>query len=137
MNAVQAPRTTSARKSWNLNKVPKKKRLTIRYLRENNIFMAKGRSTGLELLPVYNRIILKLKAHLNHSEKLSCYFDYSVINATTTKLLCNLFSNLEKAASGGKTISVYWMIEEEDEDLIYAGELFQEIYDINFKIVSK
>jgi len=113
-----------------------KERLIIKYLKHPNIVMAKGRSTSLEVLPVYNQLIAKVEKHFKSRWKLVCYLHFSVINATTTKLLFNLFKVLHRAHRDNKKVTVFWVVDEGNEDLYEIGRDFQEFTDFDFQITQ-
>ncbi len=112
-------------------------RLTIRFIKEINALAVSGRSTGLEVLPAYIKLIEQVEQHFTHASSLKCYFHYTVINASTTKLLFNLFKRLTTAQEKGHQIEVYWLIDKDDEELIDIGLDFKNLYDLDFKITVK
>lgn len=112
-------------------------KLNIRYVKQFDSLMVTGSSTGLEVLPAYIRLLDQARNHFTFSDKLICYFRYSVINASTTKLLMNLFGFLSKAARIGNKVEVFWVVEEEDEDLIAVGSDLKNLYNLKFDITIK
>lgn len=113
---------------------PSKNRLTVKYMNSLNLLMVKGRSNVLEVKPVYFKLIQSVKQHFKVSDKLTCYFNYSMINATTIKLLFNLFNVLKKAHQSKKKITVYWIVDEGDEVVIDVGYDFWGFYDFRFVV---
>ncbi|MEQ9305185.1 MAG: SiaC family regulatory phosphoprotein [Marinoscillum sp.] len=112
-------------------------KLIIRFLTPASTLVVTGRSTGLEILPAYRNLIDKAEEHLQNNRQLNCYFNYQVINASTTKLLFNLFSTLNKYAKNGKNVVIYWLVQEDDEDLIDVGLDFKNAFELDFKIQIK
>ncbi len=119
------------------SKSPKKERLIIRYMEDSNILIAMGRSVSLEVQSAYVRLFYQVKRHFLRSNNLTCYFHYTVINATSTKLLFTLFKLLDDARKRGNQIVVHWMIEEGDEELIDIGNDFRQQFDLDFRISVK
>ena len=115
---------------------PSKERLMIKYLKHPNIVMAKGRSTSLEVLPVYNQLIAQVKSHFESRWKLVFYLHFSVINATTTKLLFDLFKVLRQAHRDDKKVTVFWVVDEGNEDLYEIGRDFQAFTNFDFQITA-
>lgn len=109
-----------------------KNRLTVKYIKNLNLVMVKCRSNVLEVKPVYFKLIESVKSHLKFSNRLTCYFDYSIVNATTIKLLFNLFNVLKYAHQMKKKVTVYWIVDQGDEDVIDAGYDFWGFYDFRF-----
>tara|TARA_Y100001972_G_C7664995_1_gene336035 strand:+ start:4076 stop:4465 length:390 start_codon:yes stop_codon:yes gene_type:complete len=111
--------------------------LSIRYIKKINIVAVRGRSTGLEIVPAYTNLIQQVESHFHKNNQLKCYFHFSVINASTTKLLFKLFRLLVNAQRNGHQIEVLWVIEEDDQELIDVGLDFKNLYNLDFQITSK
>lgn len=54
-------------------------------------------------------------------------------NTSSSKCLMDLFKRIEKAAPHA---SVHWYYEEEDEDMLEAGEDYDAIIDIPFRLIA-
>lgn len=119
------------------NHAVREEKLLIRYISESDIIAISGRSTGLEVLPAYTRLIDNTKRHFQSSDRINCYFRLSVINASTTKLLFNLFSLLQSESKKGNQVVIYWVVEEYDEDLVDIGLDFKNEFDLDFQITVK
>ena len=128
---------TVANKIEHQSTITTEERLTIRFIKEINALAVSGRSTGLEVLPAYTKLIEQVEQHFTHTSSLKCYFHYTVINASTTKLLFNLFKRLTTAQEKGHQIEIYWLINKDDEELIDIGLDFKNLYDLDFKITVK
>jgi hypothetical protein len=59
-----------------------------------------------------------------------------VINATTTKLLFNLFKVLQKACHSGKSVAVYWVVDSGNEELMDIGLDLMAHLDFKFHITQ-
>ena len=114
-----------------------KEALSIRYIKKINTIAVTGYSTGLEVFPAYTNLIQQLDDHFLQYNTLKCYFHYAVINASTTKMLFKLFRKLAKEQEKGSQIVIYWVIEENDQELIDVGLDFKNLYDLNFHITVK
>ncbi len=115
----------------------KEEGLSIRYIKKINTVAISGRSTGLEVFPAYNNLINEVEYHFQESKQLKCYFNFSVINATTTKALFKLFRKLVKAQLNGNKVEIFWVIDEFDQELIDVGLDFKNLYNLNFHITVK
>ncbi|WP_258104997.1 SiaC family regulatory phosphoprotein [Marinoscillum sp. MHG1-6] len=127
----------SSERTYNDYDFPVQEKLSIKYLEANNMIVAKGSSTALDLLNVYTDMIENAKLHLENHQDLRCYFYYSVINASTTKLLFNLMNVLQKHAHQGKNVTIYWVTDEGDEDLMDVGLDLKGVFDLDFRITVK
>ncbi|MBK6776204.1 MAG: DUF1987 domain-containing protein [Flavobacteriales bacterium] len=56
-------------------------------------------------------------------------------NTSSSKCILDLFKKLEQVRSAGNDVSVLWHYEVEDEDMLEAGEDYQAIINIPFKMI--
>jgi len=57
-------------------------------------------------------------------------------NTSSSKCLLDLFKKMETLGKGGNKIIVNWYYEEDDEDMLEAGEDYQSIIDVPFKMIE-
>ncbi len=114
-----------------------KETLSIKYIKKINTVAVSGSSTDPEVVPAYNRLIQQVEDHFNESGILKCYFHFSDINSSTTKVLFKLFRQLVNAQKEGHQIKIFWIIEEDDHELIDIGLDFKNLYDLDFHITAK
>ncbi|MCB0792990.1 MAG: DUF1987 domain-containing protein [Flavobacteriales bacterium] len=57
-------------------------------------------------------------------------------NTSSSKCILDLFKKLEAIRSNGKDVVVHWHYEEDDEDMLEAGEDYQAIINIPFKMIQ-
>ena len=58
-------------------------------------------------------------------------------NTSSSKCILDFFKKLETLNNGGKTsVSVNWHYEEDDEDMLEAGEDYQAIIDLPVKMIE-
>ncbi len=56
-------------------------------------------------------------------------------NTSSSKCILDVFKKLEKIKESGKDVRVKWHYEEDDEDMLEAGEDYDAIIDIDFEMV--
>jgi len=67
--------------------------------------------------------------------KLKIQLEY--FNTSSSKCLLDLFKKLQTLQSSGKSeVSVEWHYEEDDEDMLEAGEDYQTIAKLNFEMIK-
>ncbi|MDA8771607.1 DUF1987 domain-containing protein [Flavobacteriales bacterium] len=69
----------------------------------------------------------------SHDEEVCISVKLEYFNTSSSKCLMDLFKRIEKAAP---TASVDWYYEEEDEDMLEAGEDYDAIIDIPFRLIA-
>ena len=57
-------------------------------------------------------------------------------NTSSSKCILDLFKQLEKLNGGNTEVKVNWYFEEDDEDMEEAGEDYQAIIDLPFKMIE-
>jgi hypothetical protein len=62
------------------------------------------------------------------------YLDY--FNTSSSKCLFMVFKKLESIKKEGHPVTINWHYEEGDEDMLEAGEDYQSIIDVPFKMVE-
>jgi hypothetical protein len=55
-------------------------------------------------------------------------------NTASSKLLLDILIALETMYENGKDIVVHWFYDEDDEDMLEAGEEYADIVDVPFEI---
>ena len=57
-------------------------------------------------------------------------------NTSSSKCILDVFKKLEAIRTSGNEVSVNWHYEEDDEDMLEAGEDYQAIINIPFKMIE-
>ncbi len=57
-------------------------------------------------------------------------------NTSSSKCILDVFKKLEKINSGGSTVIINWHYEEDDEDMLEAGEDYEAIINVPFKMIE-
>ena len=57
-------------------------------------------------------------------------------NTSSSKCILDVFKKLEKINSDGSDVTINWHYEEDDEDMLEAGEDYQAIINIPFKMIE-
>lgn len=69
-------------------------------------------------------------------EKTRFDMNLEYINSGSSKYLLSLFRDLQKHGQKGNDILINWYYEEDDEDMLEAGEDYQSILKIPFKMIE-
>lgn len=57
-------------------------------------------------------------------------------NTSSSKCILDVFKKLEAIGNGSATIQINWYYEEDDEDMLEAGEDYEAIINIPFKMIE-
>ena len=70
------------------------------------------------------------------SEKTVVTVALEYFNTSSSKCILDVFKKLEKITQAGSSVVINWHYEEDDEDMLEAGEDYQAIISIPFKMVE-
>lgn len=96
----------------------------------------KGRSCPENPQKFYNEVFGALKQQLGKAEpNFIANINLEYYNTSTAKCLFGLFDELNFASDHGKSITVNWFYEKEDEDMLESGEDFSDMSDLEFNFI--
>ena len=105
---------------------------------ENNIFEISGRSMPEDVASFYQPILDWIDNELKpHNGKIVFVFKMNYFNTASSKLLLDILIRLEEMIAEGKDVVVHWYYDEDDEDMMEAGEEYAEIVEVPFEVKSK
>lgn len=103
----------------------------------NDIFEISGRSLPEDVVSFYEPVLQWLEdyksAPLEYTEFV---FRFIYFNTATSKLVQEVLIKLEELHDAGHKVQVLWFYEEDDEDMLDAGEEFMECIDVPFEIIG-
>ena len=109
---------------------------TVSFERDTAIMTIKGRSIPENSIDFYKPIIDWLDAYAtNPGEKTVLNMQLEYFNTSSSKCILDVFKKLENIKKSGKEVQVHWHYEEDDEDMLEAGEDYDAIIDIDFEMV--
>jgi hypothetical protein len=104
---------------------------------ETGVLELKGRSIPENSIEFYKPIfdwIDSYHASPKPETKVNIVLEY--FNTSSSKCILDLFKKLESLNNGGKTkVVINWHYEEDDEDMLEAGEDYQAIISVPFTMV--
>ena len=97
-----------------------------------------GRSIPENAVDFYAPVFRWLDAYcLEAPTKTSLHIRFEYFNTSSSKCLLDLFKKLKSLHLSGKSeVTVYWHYEEDDEDMLEAGEDFHSIIRIPFEMMK-
>jgi hypothetical protein len=110
---------------------------TIEFSLEEGALLIRGRSIPENSIEFYKPLIDKLEEYSNTPKpSTSVKIQLEYFNTSSSKCILDVFKKLEKINSGGSETVINWYYEEDDEDMLEAGEDYQAIINIPFKMVE-
>ena len=101
----------------------------------NGELLLKGRSIPENSIEFYKPLIEWLESYSespNSTTVLSVQLEY--FNTSSSKCILDVFKKLESVS--GTEITVKWHYEEDDEDMLEAGEDYEAIIDLPFEMIE-
>jgi len=97
----------------------------------------KGRSIPENSIEFYKPLIDWLDAYLASPAPLTTVdIQLEYFNTSSSKCILDVFKKLEAIYKSGHEVIINWHYEEDDEDMLEAGEDYQSIIKIPFKMVE-
>lgn len=109
---------------------------SVNFDRTTAIMTIKGRSIPENSIDFYKPIVDWLDAYAaNPEQKTVLNMQLEYFNTSSSKCILDVFKKLENIKKSGKDVQVHWHYEEDDEDMLEAGEDYDAIIDIDFEMV--
>ena len=110
---------------------------TVEFNAEEGKVEIKGRSIPENSVEFYNPLIAWLEAYgSNPKDVTQVNIQLEYFNTSSSKCILDVFKKLEGLAKAGNDIKVNWFYEEDDEDMLEAGEDYQSIIKLPFKMIE-
>lgn len=110
---------------------------TVKFDSQSGVLVIRGRSIPENSIDFYKPLIDWLEAYANGiGDGLTLNMELEYFNTSSSKCILDVFKKLENITKQGKTVSVKWHYEEDDEDMLEAGEDYDAIIDIPFEMVK-
>ena len=111
---------------------------TVSFDAGSGVLELKGRSIPENSIEFYKPLFDWIDNYGNNPQaqtKVNIVLEY--FNTSSSMCILDLFKKLENLNKGGNTnVEVYWHYEEDDEDMLEAGEDYQAIVDLPVKMVE-
>ncbi|OFY90237.1 MAG: nuclear pore complex subunit [Bacteroidetes bacterium RIFCSPLOWO2_12_FULL_31_6] len=110
---------------------------TIEFNSEKGYLLVRGRSIPENSIEFYKSLIEALEAYNTNSQpntKVDVQLEY--FNTSSSKCILDVFKKLEAINAGSSNVVINWYYEEDDEDMLEAGEDYQAIINVPFKMIE-
>jgi hypothetical protein len=110
---------------------------TIEFNSGSGYLLIRGRSIPENSIEFYKPLIESLELYNNTPQsntKVDIQLEY--FNTSSSKCILDVFKKLEAINAGDSEVVINWFYEEDDEDMLEAGEDYQAIINIPFKMIE-
>ena len=110
---------------------------TVLFDAEEGLIELKGRSIPENSIEFYKPIVESFENYSRvpkSSTKVEIQLEY--FNTSSSKCILDLFKKLESIHKAGNEVKINWYYEEDDEDMLEAGEDYQAIIKVPFTMIE-
>ena len=110
---------------------------TVDFSAENGKVEIKGRSIPENSIEFYKPLVDWLDTYASSPKELTeVNIQLEYFNTSSSKCILDVFKKLEAIKKNGHDVKINWYFEEDDEDMLEAGEDYQSIIKIPFKMIE-
>lgn len=102
-----------------------------------NLLEIKGRSSPENSILFYDQILTLIDEFIaSDNESLTVNFSFEYFNTSSSKCLFDVFRKLTKLEDEDKELIINWYYEEDDEDMMEAGEDYADLLDLDINFIE-
>jgi len=110
---------------------------TVKFNSENGVIEIKGRSIPENSVEFYKPLVDWLEEYKkNPLPKTLVNIQLEYFNTSSSKCILDVFKKLEAIQKGKNEVEINWYYEEDDEDMLEAGEDYESIIRVPFKMIE-
>ena len=110
---------------------------TINFDTDKGFLEIKGRSIPENSIEFYKPLVDSLEKYAGKPQSATnVNIQLEYFNTSSSKCILDVFKKLEAIHKGGSTVTINWHYEEDDEDMLEAGEDYQAIINVPFKMIQ-
>ncbi|MFP4022966.1 MAG: DUF1987 domain-containing protein [Thiohalospira sp.] len=110
---------------------------TVNFNAETGIIEIKGRSIPENSIEFYRPLVEWLEEYAKNPQKLTTVnIQLEYFNTSSSKCILDVFKKLETIKKARNEVIINWYYEEDDEDMLEAGEDYESIIRIPFKMIE-
>lgn len=101
------------------------------------ILELRGRSSPDNSVNFYASLVNALEVYCEQGDRkvvVNIAFEY--FNSSTSKIVFDLFKKLSNIDKKGNKVTINWYFEEDDEDMMEAGEDYADLVKVEFQLVQ-
>lgn len=111
---------------------------TVEFDKDGGVLAIKGRSIPENSIDFYKPLIDWIDEYaLQPKEETVIHMQLEYFNTSSSKCILDVFKKLENIKKAGKAVRVKWHYEEDDEDMLEAGEDYDAIIDLDFEMIKE
>lgn len=110
---------------------------SVKILPEENRIIITGPSRLEDPSPFYEELVIVLdETIINYKSRFFIDFKLNYLNSSSSKWLFHILKNIQARFGKTRTMSVNWYYDSDDESMLEAGEVFQNLLNVPFRIIE-
>jgi hypothetical protein len=110
---------------------------SIKFIAEEGVMEIKGRSIPENSIEFYKPLVDWLESYAKDPlKKTQVNIQLEYFNTSSSKCILDVFKKLEAIHKSKHDVVINWFYEEDDEDMLEAGEDYESIIRVPFKMVE-
>lgn len=110
---------------------------TVNFDADSGKLVLKGRSIPENSIEFYKPMVDWLEEYMDNAAELTeVNIELEYFNTSSSKCLLDVFKKLEAVYKAGNEVKINWYYEEDDEDMLEAGEDYHSIIKIPFNMIE-
>ena len=110
---------------------------TVNFNADDGIVEIKGRSIPENSIEFYKPLVDWLEQYKDNAQPMTkVIIQLEYFNTSSSKCILDVFKKLEAVHKAKNPVEIHWYYEEDDEDMLEAGEDYESIIIVPFKMVE-
>ena len=110
---------------------------TVNFNADTGIVEIKGRSIPENSIEFYKPLVDWLEKYKENAQPMTkVIIQLEYFNTSSSKCILDVFKKLEAVHKAKNPVEIHWYYEEDDEDMLEAGEDYESIIRVPFKMVE-
>ena len=110
---------------------------TVEFDGVTGVMVIKGRSIPENSIDFYKPLVDWIESYsTSPKDKTVLNMRLEYFNTSSSKCILDVFKKLELIKKAGKDVQIQWHYEEDDEDMLEAGEDYESIIRVPFKMIE-
>ncbi|MDR1865132.1 MAG: DUF1987 domain-containing protein [Bacteroidales bacterium] len=110
---------------------------TVRFDASRGLIEIKGRSIPENSIEFYRPLVEWLEAYAKETKAQTLVnIQLEYFNTSSSKCILDVFKKLENIHKGGSEVTINWFYDEDDEDMLEAGQDYESIIHVPFKMME-
>lgn len=110
---------------------------SVEFNKDTGILVIRGRSIPENSIDFYKPLVEWIDSYVvQPAENTTLHMQLEYFNTSSSKCILDVFKKFEEIKKTGRQVVVKWHYEEDDEDMLEAGEDYDAIIDLRFEMVK-